>query len=70
MPESSWTALAKGKERDWCSIDLEVDVERLKVVGPWSGTEGGSVDTKRMMNTGQLGQKLQEKKVKNRTRTK
>ena len=44
MSESSWTALAKGKERDWWSIDLEGEMEKLEVVGPWSGTEGGSVD--------------------------
>ena len=34
MSESSWTALAKGKERDWWSIDLEGDVEKLEVLGP------------------------------------
>ena len=27
MSESSWTALAKGKERDWWSIDLECEME-------------------------------------------
>ena len=42
--ESSWTALAKGKGRGWWSIDLEGDMEMLEVIGPWSGTEGGSVD--------------------------
>ena len=42
--ESSWTALAKGKERDWWSIDLEGEMEKLEVTGPWSGTEGGSLD--------------------------
>ena len=42
MSESSSTALAKGKERDWWSIDLEG--------GPWSGTEGGSVDPKGKMD--------------------
>ena len=47
MSESSWTALAKGKERDWRSIDLEGDMEKLEVVGPWSGTEGGSVGPQR-----------------------
>ena len=30
MSESSWTALAKGKERDWWSIDLEGEVEKLE----------------------------------------
>ena len=42
--EPSWTALAKEKERDWWSIDLEGEMEELEVSGPWSGTEGGSVD--------------------------
>ena len=46
MSESSRTALAKEKERDWWSIDLEGETEKL-VVGPWSGTEGGSVDPRR-----------------------
>ena len=46
MSESSWTALAKGKERNWWSIDLEGEVEKLEVTGPWSGTEGDSVDPK------------------------
>ena len=32
MSESSWTALAKGKERDWWSINLEGEVEKLEVV--------------------------------------
>ena len=50
MPESSWTALAKEKERDWWSVDLEGDVEKLEVVGPWSGTEDGSVDPTRKMS--------------------
>ena len=44
MSESSGTALAKGKERDWWSIDLEGEMEKLEVVGP---CEGGSVDPKR-----------------------
>ena len=55
MSESSWTALAKGKERDWWSIDLEGDMEKLEVVGPWSGTEGGSVDPKRQMGHEEKG---------------
>ena len=29
MSESSWTALAKGKERDWWSVDLEGEMEKL-----------------------------------------
>ena len=40
MSESSLTALAKGKERDWWGIDLERDMEKLEVVGPWSRPEG------------------------------
>ena len=44
MPESSRTALAKGKERDWWSIDLEGEMEKLEVVGHLPRTEGGSVD--------------------------
>ena len=46
MSVSSWTAVAKGKERGWWSIDLEGEMEKLEVVGPCSGTEGGSVDPK------------------------
>ena len=49
MSESSWTALAKGRERGWWSIDLEGETENLDVTGPWSGTEGGSVDSKGKM---------------------
>ena len=45
MFESSGTALAKEKESEWWSI--EGDMEKLEIVGPWSGTEGGSVDSKR-----------------------
>ena len=48
MSGSSWTALAKEKERGWWSIDLEGDMEKLEVVGPWSGTEGGFVDPKKL----------------------
>ena len=40
MSGSSWTALAKGKERDWWSVDMEVEMEKLEVVGLLSGTEG------------------------------
>ena len=46
MSESSWIALAKGKERDWWSIDLEGEVEKIEERGPWSGIEGGSMDLK------------------------
>ena len=37
MSALSWAALAKGKERDWWSIDLEGDMEKLEDAGPWSG---------------------------------
>ena len=65
--ESSWTALAKEKERGWWSIDLEGEMEKLEVIGPgpWSGTEGGSVDPQR--EDGPLvssDKELQERKVK------
>ena len=49
MSESSWTVLARGTEKGWWSIDLEGEMEKLKVRGPWSGTEGGSVDPKGKM---------------------
>ena len=49
MSESSWTALAKVIERGWWSIDLEGEMEKLEVIGPWSGPEGGSVDPKGKM---------------------
>ena len=51
--ESSWTALAKRKERDCWSIDLEGEVEKLEVSGPWSETKGNSVDPK-----GKMGHKV------------
>ena len=46
--ESSWTALATEKEGYWWSIDLEGEMEIT--LGPWSGTEGGSVDPKGKMD--------------------
>ena len=49
VSESSWTALAKGKERDWLSTDLDGEVEKLEVIGQWSGTDGGSLDPKGKM---------------------
>ena len=49
VSESSWTALAKGKERDWWSVDLEGEIEKLEVVGHLTRTEGGSVDPKGKM---------------------
>ena len=42
--ESSWTALAKEKERDWWSIDLEGEVEKLEASGLWFGTQDDSVE--------------------------
>ena len=52
MSESSWTALAKRKERDCWSVDLEGKMVQLEVVGPWSGTEGGSMDPKAVVVEG------------------
>ena len=50
ISKSSWTSLAKVKERDWWSADLEgQNGEKLEVVGLLSGTEGGSVDPERKM---------------------
>ena len=57
-----WTALAEGKERDWWSIDLEGEVEKLQVSGPWFGTEGDSVEPKGRWATGQIAQRWQERK--------
>ena len=31
ISESSWTSLAKEKERDWWSVDLEGEMEKLEV---------------------------------------
>ena len=39
MSEASCTALAKEKERDWWSIDLESEVEELEVGCPWTVTK-------------------------------
>ena len=44
MSEASWTALAKEKERDGWSIDLESEVEELEVGCPWKVTKGDSMD--------------------------
>ena len=44
MSASSWTSLAKWKERDWWSVDLEGETEKPEVEGGFSRTEGGSVD--------------------------
>ena len=46
MSQLFWTSLAKGKERDWWSVDLEGDKEKLEVAGCLSRTEGRSVDPK------------------------
>ena len=58
MSESSWTALANWKERNWWSIDLEGEVQKVEVSGPWSGTKGGSVEPK-----GEMGHKSYRTKV-------
>ena len=61
--EASWTAMVEVKERDWWSVNLEGEMEKLEVAGPWSGQrEDGP--------TGQLGQKSQEKKANSRKRLK
>ena len=57
MSESSWAALAKGKERDWWSIDLQGEVEKLEVSGPWSWTKGDSVEPE-----GGVGQEVRSRK--------
>ena len=43
MSESSWTSLAKEKERDRWRAKLEGEMEKLEVEGGPSQTEGGSV---------------------------
>ena len=64
MSESSWAAAAKGKERDWWSIDLEDEMEKLEVVGILSGIEGGSVDPKEMMGHRSAWVEKKQKKEK------
>ena len=65
--ESSWTAVAKSKERGWWSIDVEGEMEKLGVTGPWSGTEGGSVDPKgKMGHRSDKGYKRGRSKVEGR----
>ena len=39
-------------------------VRRLEVVGPWSGTEGGSLDPKRKMGLRSARRKIHMQKVK------
>ena len=58
MSESFWTALAKEKERYWWSIDLEGEMGKLEVRGPWSVTEGDTVEPK-----GEVGHKSDLTKV-------
>ena len=64
MSESSWTALAKGKERGWWSIDLEGETEKLEVMARGLGLKADLWIPKERWNTGQLEQKLQERKVR------
>ena len=55
--ESSWTALAKGKERYWWCTDLEGELEKLEVcqkATPWN--------PKGRWATRQIAQRLQERK--------
>ena len=46
---SSWTFLAKKKESNWWSVELEGEMEKLEVAGLLSGIHGGSVDPARKM---------------------
>ena len=62
---SSWTSLAKWKERDWWSVDLEGDMEKLEVEGFLSGTVGGSVDPKKEMGHWSARTTTTKKEVKN-----
>ena len=55
ISDSSWTALAKGKELGWWSIDLEGEMEKLEVMGPWSGMKADPWIPKGRWATGQLG---------------
>ena len=52
--ESFWTALAKEKERDWWSVDLEGEVEKLEVSDPWN--------PKGRLATSQVVHRLEERK--------
>ena len=47
MSESSWTALAKGKDKDWWSVDLEGEMEKVEVEGSFSVAKGGSMAPER-----------------------
>ena len=42
MSSASWTFLAKWKERDWWSVDLEGEMEKLEVEGGLSGDRSGT----------------------------
>ena len=61
MSEPSWTALAKGTERYWWSVDLEGEVEKLESYVIWPGPKADPSISKGRWATGQLGQKLQRK---------
>ena len=56
----------EGKKRDWWSIDLEGEIEKLEVEGGFSETKGESVDPKGEIGHCQFGRSLQKKKVRNR----
>ena len=64
MSEASCTALAKEKERDWWSIDLESEVEELEVGCPWTVTKGDSMDPGGRRTTSQMAKRLQLKNKK------
>ena len=46
------------------ALTWRMKMEKLEAVGLWSGTEGGSVDPKGEMATGDLSGKQQERKEK------
>ena len=50
ISEESWTALARKKERDWWSIDLESEEKELEVRCPWTVTKGDSMDPEGEVN--------------------
>ena len=58
----SWTASAKEKERYWWSIDLRGEVQELEVGGPWTSTNGNSMDAEERCTTSQTAKRLQLKK--------
>ena len=65
MSESSWAALAKGRKETCGALIWSVKWGGgLEVVGPWSGTEGGSLDPKEKMGHRSARTKIHLQKVK------